>query len=116
MKKIALLFFAIASLVACKKEKGGTYKVKFVVTGNDVSQFKFSTDATDRTAETPFSGTQDTTIFVAPGTIIKLDTKANSNNLVATIYVNDVIAVTGTDADTDGDGKTNVKVEYTLAK
>ncbi|HEY0355630.1 MAG TPA: hypothetical protein VGC29_05470 [Flavisolibacter sp.] len=116
MKKIAFFCLAVLSIVACKKEKDETYKVKYVVTGDAVSQFKFSTGATDNSAETPFNGTQDTTIYVAAGTLVKLDAKANSNNLVGSIYVNDAIVVNGTDNDTDGDGKTNVKLEYLLPK
>jgi hypothetical protein len=117
MKKIALLCLPVIFLIACKKdEKLGSYKVKYVVSGDQVSQFKFTTGSIDHSADVPFNGTQDTTIYVDGGTVIKLDTKANSNNLVGTIYVNDAVAVTGTDPDTDGDGKTNVKIEYTLAK
>jgi hypothetical protein len=34
--------------------------------------------------------------------------------MVGSIYVNDVLAVTGTDTDTDGDGKTEVKLDYVV--
>ena len=52
---------------------------------------------------------------VPAGTNLKLDSKANSNNLSGAIFVNGVQVVSGIDADTDGDGKTQVKIEYTLA-
>ena len=41
---------------------------------------------------------------------------ATANSLVGTIYVNDEVKATLTDADVDADGKTQVKVEYTLPK
>jgi hypothetical protein len=46
-----------------------------------------------------------------------LDTKADaatSSSLVGSIYVNDVQVATQTDADTDKDGKTQVKLTYTM--
>ena len=115
MKKIALLASIVLLLSSCKKDKDSTvYKVKYSVTGNSVNQFKITEGTTDKLVATPFSGTKDTTIYIQSGTMLKLDTKADNNNLVGSIYVNDVLKATGTDTDIDGDGKTQVKIEYGL--
>src|SRR5258705_9992350 len=116
MKKIITLLASIVFLLfACKKDKSsGAYKVKYSVTGNSVNQFKITQGTADNFVSTPFSGTKDTTVYMQAGTMLKLDTKADNNNLVGSIYVNDVLMVTGTDTDIDGDGKTQVKVEYGL--
>ena len=114
MKIIALLSLAIFLFVSCKKDNNTQYKVKYVVTGDSVNQFKISQGATDEFVKTDFSGTKDTTVYVQAGTDVKLDSKANNHNLVGSIYVNDVLATTGTDTDTDGDGKTEVKLDYVV--
>jgi hypothetical protein len=114
MKTIALLSSIFFLFLSCKKENNTSYKVKYVVTGDSVNQFKISQGATDEFVKTGFSGTKDTTVYVQAGTDVKLDTKANNHNLVGSIYVNDLLAVTGTDTDTDGDGKTEVKLDYVV--
>ena len=115
MKKIALLSSIVFLLFSCKKDKNNTtYKVRYSVTGNSVNQFKITQGGTDNLVSTPFSGTKDTTIYLSAGVLVKLDTKADNNNLVGTIYVNDVLKATATDTDLDGDGKTQVKIEYGL--
>jgi hypothetical protein len=114
MKK-ALLFSSIILLfISCKKDNNTLYKVKYVVTGDSVNQFKITISSTDQFVKATFSGTKDTTVYVQAGTDVKLDTKANNHNLVGSIYVNDVLAATGTDLDTDGDGKTEVKLDYVV--
>ena len=116
MKKIASLSLAALMFFSCKKDNE-TFKVRYTVTGVDVSQFKISYNLTDHLAETPFTGTKDTTIYQSIGTVLKLDTKAEGhNNLVGSIYVNDYIVATATDEDTDADNKTQVKIDYTIAK
>ena len=115
MKKIVFLSLAAVVFFACKKDKDETYSVRFVTTGNNVTQFKFYQGSTVADKTVPFSGTQDTTMLVNPGTTVKLDSKANSNNLTGAIFVNGMQVVTGTDTDTDGDGKSQVKIEYTLS-
>jgi hypothetical protein len=115
MKQIILSGSIIFLLLSCKKDNNITpYKVKYTVIGNAVNQFKITQGVTDNYVVTPFSGTKDTVLYMQPGTTLKLDTKATDNNLVGTIYVNDVMKATGTDLDTDGDGKTQVKIDYTL--
>ena len=114
MKTITLLSSIVVLFLSCKKENNTGYKVKYVVTGDLVNQFKISEGATDIFVKSEFSGTKDTTVYVQAGTDVKLDTKANNHNLVGSIYVNDVLAVTGTDTDTDGDGKTEVKLDYVV--
>lgn len=116
MKAIAILCMASLFLFSCKKEMDDTYKVRFVTTGSNVTQFKFTSGSTVGDKSVPFSGTQDTTIVVAAGTTVKLDLKASSNDLVGSIFVNDSQVATGRDADTDGDGKTQVKLEYSISK
>ena len=115
MKKITFLFLASCVFLACKKVKDDTYIVKFVTTGSNVTQFKFYQGSTVADKSVPFSGTQDTTMLVNAGTTVKLDSKANSNNLAGAIFVNGVEVVNGVDTDTDGDGKSQVKIEYTIA-
>ena len=115
MKKLALLSSIFFLLFSCKKDKNNTlYKVTYSVTGNNVNQFKITQGTTDNFVATPFSGTKDTTVYMQSGTMLKLDTKADNNNLVGSIYVNDVLKATGTDTDIDGDGKTQVKLDYGL--
>ncbi|SRR5258706_1926770 len=115
MKKVALLTSIVFLLFSCKKDKDNTlYKVTYSVTGNSVNQFKITEGTTDKFVAIPFSGTRDTTIYIQSGTMLKLDTKADNNNLVGSIFVNDVLKATGTDTDIDGDGKTQVKIEYGL--
>ncbi|MDB5277316.1 MAG: hypothetical protein JWR61_2271 [Ferruginibacter sp.] len=117
MKKIILSCSIFFLLFSCKKDTNSTtYKVRYTVTGNNVNQFKITQGITDNYVFTPFSGTKDTTLSMQPGTTLKLDTKATNNNLVGSIYVNDVLKATGADLDTDGDGKTEVKIDYTLQK
>jgi len=116
MKTIALFSSIILLFPACKKDNNtNTYKVKYVVTGDSVNQFKISQGATDEFVKADFSGTKDTTLYVPAGTDLKLDAKANNHNLVGSIYVNDVLAVTGTDLDSNQDNKTEVKLEYAIA-
>ena len=116
MKITLFISIALFTLLACKKEKttAGVYKVKYSVTGNSVNQFKISYGAVDNLVTVPFSGTKDTTIYQPAGTSIKLDTKADNNNLVGSIYVNDVLVASQTDTDNDGDGKTEVKLDYSI--
>lgn len=116
MKKIILASFIALSLFACKKSNTENLKVKYLVTGNSVNQFKISYGASDKLLSVPFSGTKDTVIYQQRGTSIKLDTKANNNNLLGAIYVNDVLVASQTDTDSDGDGKTQVKLEYNIPK
>ena len=116
MKQIALTFFIVLALTACKKDKQENIKVKYSVTGDNVNQFKISYGLTDNLLVVPFSGTKDTVIYQPVGTVVKLDTKADNNNLVGTIHVNDIMVATQTDSDTDGDGKTQVKLQYNLSQ
>jgi hypothetical protein len=114
MKRLAVVAFCTLVFLSCKKNKSETYKVTYITSGTSVTQFKFTTGSTDNLATVPFTGQRDTTIYVAAGTAVKLDSKANSNNLTGKILVNDVIVASGSDTDNDGDGKTQVKLDYTL--
>ena len=93
-----------------------SYKVTYRVTGDNVNQFKITEGSTDHIVVTPFSGTKDSTVYVQSGTMLKLDTKADNHNLVGSIYVNDDLKATGADSDVDGDGKTQVKLDYGLPR
>ena len=112
---MAILSLIAFLLFSCKKEQNNsTYKVTYSVTGNSVNQFKITVAATDHLVSVPFSGTKDTTVYVSAGTDVKLDAKGDNHNLIGTIYVNDVVKATATDPDVDGDGKTEVKLDYGL--
>jgi hypothetical protein len=118
MKKFIFFCLAIVFLTACKKDNS-VYKVTYLVTGNNVEQFKISYNASDNFMRVPFFGSRDTTVYKPAGTLVKLDIKAHSeytHPLYGAIYVNDSLAVTLTDWDVDGDGKTQVKIEYALPK
>jgi hypothetical protein len=115
----ALLFSVVLLFISCSKSSNSshstTYQVRFIVTGDSVNQFKISLFANDIFLQTPFSGTRDTTINVYYGADLRLDAKGIDSNLAASIYVNDVLKATGTDPDANGDGKTEVKIGYTLS-
>jgi hypothetical protein len=118
MKYVVVVLLTGLTLFSCKKKDDPSLiKVKLSVTGTSVTQFKFNTEglAASTSVKVPFTGTKDTTVFVTGGKAISLDTKADaatSSPLVGTIYVNDVQVATQTDADTDKDGKTQVKLSY----
>jgi hypothetical protein len=122
MKQLIVLLLISGSLlvVSCKKKEEATlYKVKFSVTGTSVNQFKFNAEglAASTSVATPFTGTKDTTVYVGAAKVLSLDTKATGaagSSLVGKIYVNDVQVATQTDADSDMDGKTQVKFSYTM--
>ena len=115
MKPLALFSSVIFLLISCSKNNdSNSYKVKYVVSGDSVNQFKITVASTDQFVKSGFSGTRDTTVYVQAGTNLKLDTKGNNSNLTGSIYVNDVLAVTGTDTDLDTDLKTEVKLDYTV--
>ena len=115
----AILFFIILIFTSCTKNGNSsystTYKVQYTVTGDSVNQFKISLFENDVFLQTPFSGTRDTTLYVYFGADLRLDARAIDSNLVGSIYVNDVLKATGTDLDADGDGKTEVKIGYTIS-
>jgi hypothetical protein len=115
MKNLLAIAFLVL-LFSCKKNDAtGSYKVRYSVTGNSVTQFKISYNLTDKYLLIPFTGTRDTTFYQPAGTALKLDAKATSHNdLVGSIFVNDVLKVTLTDNDADNDSKTQVKIDYTL--
>jgi len=115
MKRMAILSSIVFLLFSCKKEKNNsTYKVTYSVTGDAVNQFKITEGTTDNLVSIPFSGTKDTTVYLSAGVDVKLDVKADDHNLIGAIYVNDVLKATATDPDVDGDGKTEVKLDYGL--
>ncbi len=119
LKATALLFPVIMLFISCSKSSNSshstTYQVKFTVTGDSVNQFKISLFSKDVFLQTPFSGTRDTTINVYYGADLRLDAKGIDSNLAGSIYVNDVLKATGTDLDANGDGKTEVKIGYTIS-
>lgn len=119
MKKTIIAASALFLLFACKKSEHqtGTYKVKYTVTGSTVNQFKITVDSSDKTVYTPFTGSRDTTIYVSGGSTLKLDAKADGvSALAGTIFVNDAMVANGSDPDTDGDNKTEVKISYAIPK
>ena len=113
MKKLAILVIVSASLFACTKQIENV-DVRFVTSGQDVTQFRFTQGLTTLEKPCPFTGTLDTTLTVARGTHVKLESIAQSNMLGGVIYVNDVEVAWKTDDDSDGDGRAVVKLEYKI--
>jgi hypothetical protein len=120
MKYLLMLSLACLVFTSCKKnEDPSMYKVKFSVTGTSVNQFKFNTEGlpASTSVAVPFTGTRDTTVYVSLAQTLSLDTKADattSSKLEGKIYVNDVLVASQVDEDTDKDGKTQVKLNYTI--
>jgi hypothetical protein len=82
-----------------------------------VNEFKFNDGSSvSHSIKTPFTGSKDTTIiYTKVGVALSLQGKADAAStasLVGKIYVNGTEVATQTD--TDKDGKTQVKLEYTL--
>lgn len=113
MKKLFLIAFLAASVVSCDKEDNDM-EVKFSVTGSDVNEVKFNYKNTFNSIATPFTGTRDTTIYAKIGETISLDAKATGGALKGQIFVNGLLNAEQIDADTDGDGKSQVKVSWTV--
>lgn len=109
------LLLAVLLVASCKKDNTAV-QVRFVTTGTEVTQFKFTTGATEVSKDVPYSGSRDTTVTVSKGTLVKLDSKASSNNLSGAIFVDGRQVATQTDTDPDGDGKSQVKVDYSIPK
>lgn len=122
MKLIALLLFStiLIFLLSCTKENNNTtFKVRYAVTGDSVTQFKISQNGAEGFfVTTPFLGTLDTVIYIesGKGSTLKLDAIGNCANLVGTIDVDGSLRAFGSESDTDGDGITTVSVEYTIPK
>ncbi|MES2732733.1 MAG: hypothetical protein V4714_13335 [Bacteroidota bacterium] len=120
MKKIFTVLLLSVVVCACKKaEDSPTYTVKYVVTGTSVNEFKFNDgNSVTKAVKTPFTGTRDTVIiYQKGGLVLNLQAKADAAamaSLSGKIYVNEVEVATQTDADTDKDGKTQIKIEYSL--
>lgn len=118
MKNLVLIAASALVLFACKKNNSASsYKVRYTVTGSSVNQYTITLDSANNSIATPFTGARDTTVYVSAGTTLKLDAKASGvTTLVGAIYVNDVMVVTASDPDLDGDNKTEVKINYTISK
>ena len=113
MKNLLLLTASLLLLVACKKDDT-VQEVKFSVSGTSVTEVKFNYKSSIHNIKTPFDGTRDTTIVASIGETISLDSKATGGPLTGQIFVNDVLVAEQEDADPDGDGKTQVKVNWTV--
>jgi hypothetical protein len=114
MKQFIIVGLLMLTTIACKK-KDEIYKVKFSVTGNSVNDFKFNYGNTINTYnKEPFSGTRDTTIYLGADKAVTLDAKSTGGPLTGRIYVNDDLVLEQTDSDIDKDGKTQVKIDYTI--
>ncbi|WP_017732333.1 hypothetical protein [Nafulsella turpanensis] len=115
MKNVILIAALLLLVVACGKEET-TQEVKFSVTGTSVTEVKFNYKNSIQDVKTPFNGTWDTTIVANIGETISLDSKATGGALTGKVFVNDVLVAEKTDADSDGDGKTQVKVDWTTVQ
>lgn len=90
-------------------------KVTYKVTGSQVDQFKITNGSTESWVKVPFTGTRDTTVYVAYGTNVKLDAKADGGTpLAGIIYINNAQVAMLTDTDNDADNKTQVKLDYAI--
>lgn len=113
MKKILLIACLALPLAACQKEDMET-EVKFSVTGTEVNEVKFNYKSTINSIATPFTGSRDTTVYANIGETISLNAKATGGALKGQIFINGILAAEQIDADSDGDGKTQVKVDWTI--
>lgn len=113
MKNIILIAASLLLFVACDKEET-VQKVKFSVTGTSVTDAKFNYKSSIHGIPTPFDGTRDTTIIASIGESISLDAKATGGQLAGKIFVNDALVAEKTDEDIDADGKTQVKISWTI--
>ena len=115
MKNVVPIAAMLLLVVACGKEET-TQEVKFSVTGTSVTEVKFNYKNSIQNIKTPFDGRWDTTVIANIGETISLDSKATGGALTGQVFVNDVLVAEEEDADTDGDGKTQVKVNWTTVK
>lgn len=113
MKNLLLIAALLLSIVACDKEET-VQEVKFSVTGISVTDAKFNYKSSIHSIGTPFDGTRDTTIIANIGESISLDAKATGGPLTGQIFVNDVLVAEQNDEDADADGKTQVKINWTI--
>lgn len=113
MKNLLLIAALLLSIVACDKEEV-VQEVKFSVTGTSVTDAKFNYKSSIHSIRTPFDGTRDTTIIANIGESISLDAKATGGPLTGKIFVNDVLVAEQNDEDADADGKTQVKINWTI--
>ena len=115
MKNLLLGAMIVTLFSACsKEEENSQMAVKFSVTGQDVTEVKFNYKNTISGFKVPFSGTRDTTIYANIGETISVDAKSTGGALKGQIFVNNNLAAEQIDADTDGDGKTQVKTTWTI--
>ena len=115
MKNVILIAAMLLLVVACGKEEI-TQEVKFSVTGTSVTEVKFNYKNSIQNIKTPFDGTWDTTIVANIGETISLDSKATGGALTGQVFVYGVLVAEQIDSDTDGDSKTQVKVNWTTVK
>lgn len=113
MKNIILIAASLFLFVACNKEEM-VQKVKLSVTGTSVTDAKFNYKSTIHSIHTPFDGTRDTTFIANIGESVSLDVKATGGPLAGKIFLNDILVAEQTDEDIDADGKTQVKVSWTI--
>ena len=113
MKKLFFIACLGLPLAACQKEEAEN-EVRFSVTGTEVNEVKFNYKSTLNSIATPFTGTRDTTVYANIGETISLNAKSTGGALKGQIFVNGILAAEQLDQDTDGDGKTQVKVDWTV--
>ena len=115
MKNLLLGAMVLTLFSACSKEEANPQMaVKFSITGNQVTEVKLNYKNTINGFKVPFNGTRDTTIYANVGETISLDAKSTGGNLKGQIFVNNALVAEQIDADTDGDGKTQVKTSWTI--
>lgn len=115
MKNLLLLSAVLLALSSCGDDKEELQKaVKFSITGNSVTDAKFNYKGTLHTIKTPFDGTRDTTIYANIGESVSLDAKSTGGQLKGLILVEGVLVSELVDTDTDQDGKTQVKLNFTV--
>lgn len=115
MKNLLLLSAVLVMLSSCGDDKEETQRtVKFTLTGSNVTEAKFNYKSTISAVKTPFTGTWDTTVYVNIGETLSLDAKSTGGHLKGQVFVGNTLNAEQIDADTDGDGKTQVKVALTV--
>lgn len=114
MKNILFLALVVIFASACEKDPT-QHNVKFQVEGTSITEMKLNYRGTLEDYKGRFDSTSmDTTVFVSTGTPVSLEAKAIGGQLNGKIYVDHILVAEQDGLDTDNDGNSQVKVDFTV--